>query len=164
MKLRVFFAFFLMICGVAMQGAGLFQGFDKGAFYSVMASGSIGDIDAELSTLYAASVKEKEAYEGALLMKKAGLLAKPKEKLAIFKSGYRKLESSLAMDSSNGEYHFLRLTIQEHAPRVVKYYKDQDNDRQHVCRSFKTLSPVVQKAILDYSKHSKILITKELNG
>jgi len=147
-----------------MQGAGLFQGFDKGTFYSVMATGSIGDIDAELVVLNTGQIKEKEGYEGALLMKKSGLLSKPKDKLTIFKSGYRKLESSLATDSSNGEYHFLRLTIQEHAPRIVKYYKDQDSDRQHVVRSFKNLSPVVQKAILDYSKHSKVLSTKELNG
>lgn len=164
MKFRFFFALFFLIPVLTMHGEGLFQGFDKAAFYSVMASGNMQEIDAEISIVQGAILKEKEGYEGALMMRKAGLLTRPKEKLAVFKSGYLKLESALAKDSSNGEYHFLRLTIQEHAPRVVKYYKDQENDRQHVYRSFKSLSPIVQQAILDYSKHSKILRVKELNG
>jgi hypothetical protein len=153
-----------MISGMIVQGNGPYQGFDKESFYAVLASGDAGMIDAQLSMLREETIKGKEAYEGALLMKKAGFAAGPKEKLRLFKAGYIKLESSLAKDSSNGEYHFLRLTIQEHAPRIVKYYKDQEKDCQYIYRSFGSLSPVVQKAILNYSKHSSILHAKELNG
>ena len=164
MKLRFLLMFIPLISGVVLQGRPRNQSFDKSSFYVAMASGDIAAIDAQLSILQESPIKEKEAYEGALLMKKAGLLSKPKEKLNIFKSGYIKLESSIAKDSGNTEYHFLRLTIQEHAPKVVKYYKDQEKDSQYIYKSFKSLSPVVQKAILDYSKHSKILQAKDLNG
>ena len=140
------------------------QSFDKSGYYHVMASGDLAAVDSELVVLVHTMPGEKDAYEGALQMKKAGLLHRPKDKLAVFRSGAIKLESALAKDSSNGEYHFLRLIIQENAPGVVHYNKEVEKDSQFVYRSFRLLSPVVQKAILDYSKHSKKLRAKELNG
>ena len=140
------------------------QTFDKSGYYRVMASGDLAAIDSALVVLTRTMPREKEAYEGALLMKKAGLLHRPKEKLTVFRSGAVKLEAALAKDSSNGEYHFLRLIIQEHAPAVVHYHNDEEKDSQLIYRIFKTLSPVVQKAILDYCPHSKRLHAKELNG
>ena len=139
------------------------QNFDKSGYYYVMASGDLAAIDSELVVLSRASIKEKEAYEGALQMKKAALLRRPKEKLAVFRSGAVKLETALATDSNNGEYHFLRLIIQEHAPAVVHYHKDEESDSAFIYRAFKTLPPVVQKAIRDYCPHSKLLHAKDLN-
>lgn len=138
--------------------------FDKSGYYHVMASGDLAAIDSELVVLNRASTRDKEAYEGALEMKKAGLLRRPKEKLAVFRSGAVKLEKAIAADSSNGEYHFLRLIIQEHAPAVVHYHKDEASDSAFIYRVFKTLPPVVQKAIRDYCPHSKLLHAKDLNG
>jgi len=140
------------------------QSFDKAGFYSAMASGNLEQIDKELTIVTATTLQEREAYEGALLMRKAGLLSRAKEKLTTFKSGAIKLETSMAKDSGNIEYHFLRLMIQEHAPKVVHYNKDQEKDSQVIIRSFPALSPVLRKAILDYSPHSKLLHQKELNG
>jgi hypothetical protein len=140
------------------------QSFDKSGYYQVIASGDLSAIDSELALLAHAMPKEKDAYEGTLQMKKAGLLHRPREKLTTFRSGVLKLETALVKDSSNGEYHFLRLIIQEHAPAVVHYNKNQEVDSRYVYKTFKTLSPVVQKAILDYSKHSKLLRAKELDG
>ncbi|GAC1594260.1 MAG: hypothetical protein NVS3B8_07890 [Chitinophagaceae bacterium] len=115
------------------------------------------EINNELAIVRAASINEKGAYEGALLMRKAGLLKKPEEKLKAFKSGRIKLETAILDNNDNGEYRFLRLTIQEHAPRIVKYYKELEKDSQYIQKVFKNLSPAVQKAILDYSKTSKTL-------
>jgi hypothetical protein len=141
-----------------------FQTFDKAGFYSVMASGKLDEINTELSMVGASSIKEREAYEGVLLMRKAGLLKRPNEKLAAFRSGYIRMERSMKKDSGNIEYHFLRLMIQEHAPKVVHYDKDQVKDSQDIIRSFPTLSPILQKAILDYCPHSKLLHERNLNG
>jgi hypothetical protein len=164
MKRCVLFPLLCVLSGSAVPARSLFQTFDKTAFYSVMASGKLDEINMELSVVAASPVKEKEAYQGALLMRKAGLLSRAKEKLATFKSGYIKMESSMAKDSSNIEYHFLRLMIQEHAPKVVHYDKDREKDSRDVIRSFPTLSPVLQKAILNYCPHSKLLHERELNG
>ena len=164
----LFISLFLILKAGPIFKAGknpvLQQVFDKSGYYRVMATGDLAAIDSELTVLTRALPKEKEAYEGALQMKRAGLLHKPKEKLTVFRSGAMKLEAALAKDSSNGEYHFLRLIIQEHAPAVVHYHKDEEKDSQFIYRIFKTLSPVVQKAILDYSQHSNRLHAKELNG
>jgi hypothetical protein len=164
MKRQAFFTLLYVLFISAAPATPRFQTFDKAGFFSVMASGKLEEINAELSVLETSAVKEKEAYEGALLMRKAGLLSRPKEKLATFKSGYIKMESSMAKDSGNIEYHFLRLMIQEHAPKVVHYDKDREKDSQDIIRSFPSLSPVLQKAILNYCPYSKLLHERELNG
>jgi hypothetical protein len=82
------------------------QSFDREAFYTVMASGNMEEINNELILVRAQSINEKEAYEGALLMRKAGLLKKPEEKLKAFKSGRIKLETALLDNNENGEYRF----------------------------------------------------------
>lgn len=157
MKLRILFVLFFILPGAMMRGENLIQDFDRPAFYAVMASGKLADIDKELILLNTASISEKEAYEGALLMRKSGLLKIAAEKLRFFKKGRIKLERALLKDSSNCEYHFLRLTIQEHAPKVVKYKAELEKDKQYILKYFRNLSPVVQQAIIDYSKNSKIL-------
>ena len=162
MKLSIIFALFFILFGGIVQSKNLKQNFDRSAFYAVMASGKMEDVNEELILLNSASISEKEAYEGALMMRKAGLVKIPAEKLKFFKKGRIKLETALLKDSSNGEYHFLRLTIQEHAPKIVKYRAELETDKQYIKRSFKNLSPVVQQAIIDYSKNSKILHPQDL--
>lgn len=157
MQVITIFAFVFTLSGMSVQAKERQQGFDKTSFYNVMAEGKVADINNELAIVAAVSIPEKEAYEGALLMKKAGLLKKAADKLKFFRSGCMKLESALMRDSTNGEYHFLRLTIQEHAPRTVKYFKDLEKDSHYVHNTFMDLPPVIQKAIIDYSKNSKIL-------
>jgi len=158
----LFISFFLLF--KAGKKPGSQQTFDKSGYYRVMASGELATIDSELVILTRTMPREKEAYEGALQMKKAGLLRRPKEKLAVFRSGAMKLETALAKDSSNGEYHFLRLIIQEHAPAIVHYHNDEEKDSRFIYKVFKRLSPVIQKAILDYCPHSKLLRANDLNG
>jgi hypothetical protein len=133
------------------------QTFDKATFYAILKSGKIDDINQELLLLASSSFGEKDGYEGALLMRKGGLLKVPGEKLKSFKKGRILLETALANDNSNGEYHFLRLIIQEHAPKIVKYSANLETDKEHVKKSYKNLSPIVQQAILDYSKSSQII-------
>jgi hypothetical protein len=131
--------------------------FDKSAFYSAMAANDVNSINTQLNIVKASSINEKEAYEGALLMKKAGLVTSPKEKLSLFKAGRLKLEAAIKKDKENAELSFLRLIIQEHAPKIVEYRSNIDADVSIIRSGFKTLSPVVQQAINDYTKKSKVL-------
>jgi hypothetical protein len=94
-------------------------------------------------------------------MKKAGLLKRPKERLSFFKQGRIKLETAILADNDNTEFRFLRLAIEEHAPKIVKYRKDIEGDKQVVLKNFKSLSPAVQHAILDYCENSKVLHKEE---
>jgi hypothetical protein len=147
----LFFFLFLMVKANAQNGI------DKPAFYKTLASGNTAAIDNQLSMLQQSAIPEKNAYEGTLLMKKAQLVSNPKEKLSLFKSGRTKLESSISFNKENTEYRFLRLIIQEHAPKIVRYRKNLEEDSQVIRSNFKTLSLELQQVITDYSKKSGIL-------
>ena len=131
--------------------------FDKSVFYEVMASGDLDAVNQELAKVAWAQTNLATGYMGALLMKKAGLLAKPKQRLKFFKEGRIQLETALLADKENTEFHFLRLAIEEHAPKIVKYHTDIANDKLIIEKNFKNLPLVLRQAILDYCKNSKVL-------
>jgi hypothetical protein len=157
----IFTVIFLIIAYLGKAGTAI-QKFEKSSFYSVMASGDINAIDKQLDILDNSSNNEKEGYEGALLMKKAGMVKKPKDKLSLFKKGRIKLETALLANNENIEFHFLRLAVEEHAPKIVKYRADIEKDRILVIKNFKNLSTTVQNAIVDYSKSSMVLHKEDL--
>lgn len=146
----------VLMCGL-VKAAEVWQKLDKAAYYEAIASNSLSVVNNELNALQPLSGTEKEAYEGALLMKKAGLVVLPKDKLKYFKAGRIKLETALQADNNNVEYHFLRLIIEEHAPKIVKYRADIPADAQLIKREYKNLPSAAQRAVLDYSKSSKAL-------
>jgi hypothetical protein len=162
MKLSIISALFFIFSNLVAQEKSGGQNFDKSVFYAAMSSGKLSEINDQLELLNTASVNEKQGYAGALLMRKAGLVKVPAEKLKYFKKGRIKLETALLNDADNGEYHFLRLTIQEHAPDIVKYRSEIESDKKHVIKAFSNLSPAVQEAIVSYSKNSKILHPQDL--
>jgi hypothetical protein len=92
-------------------------------------------------------------------MKKAGLMGKPKDKINLFKAGKTKLEAAIANDKNNTEFRFLRLILQEHAPKIVKYRNNLDEDSKFISTNFDKLSNTLQKLVSAYSKKSKILKT-----
>jgi len=157
MRLTIVIIYGLLIIAGLAVGAPLQQKFEKAEFYSIMKSGDMTAVDNEMAVLNNAPVKEREGYAGALLMKKAGLMKKPKDRLKFFKEGRIKMETALMADNENTEFHFLRLAIEEHAPKIVKYHADIEKDRALVIKNFKNLLPAVQHAILDYCANSKVL-------
>ena len=153
----LFFLPFLVSASVAWAQ----QSFDLSVYYDVMASNKIQDIDNELKVLEKFNASSKAAYEGTLMMKKAGLLKKAKDKIDLFKAGRKKLEAVIKTEPGNAEWRFLRLMIQENAPKAVNYRNELDTDSKFIVNNYKSLSPVVQQAINSYSKNSKILNSKD---
>jgi hypothetical protein len=138
------------------------QNFDKSVFYNALASENLAKVNAQLQSVQNASFPEKQAFEGTLLMKKAAFVSAPGQKLSLFKSGHKKLEASITTDEKNAEFRFLRLVIQENAPKFLNYHNNITEDVAFIRNEFKTLSDVVQHAIKDYSKKSKALHTQDL--
>jgi hypothetical protein len=151
---------FLLIAGSAKTSPAQ-QKFEKAAFYTVMDSGDLDAINSQIEIVQASSSPNKEGYEGALLMRKAGKISKPAQKLKFFKQGRIKLETALLADADNTEFHFLRLAIEEHAPKIVKYHNDIEKDKLIIQKNFKSLPQSVQHAIIDYCKNSKVLHAEE---
>ncbi|ASU34583.1 hypothetical protein [Mucilaginibacter xinganensis] len=152
----VILTFFLLTCGFTKVVLAQ-QKFEKAVFYSVMASGDLESINNQIETVKVSSSPNKEGYEGALLMRKADKVSGAAKKLKYFKQGRIQLETALLSDNENTEYHFLRLAIEEHAPKIVKYHSDIQNDKLIIQKNFKSLPQSVQKAIIDYCKNSKVL-------
>lgn len=154
---RSFFYLLLMLSAIPARGYFQKAAFDRSAFYIAMAAETVDEINAQLTIVKTSSINGKEAFEGALLMKKAGLVAKAKDKLSLFKEGRKKLEASIKKESDNPEYCFLRLIIQEHAPKALDYRSDIDHDSKLIRSNYKSLHPAVQQAVTDYSKNSRAL-------
>ena len=157
MRAKLLFILFFLSAAVVAMGATGPQKFDKADFYAIMKSGDLEAANNEIESLKDAPARDKDGYEGALLMKKAGLLKKPRERLSFFKQGRIKLETAILADNANTEFHFLRLVIEENAPKIVKYHSDIEKDKAVVLKNFQGLAPAVQHAILDYCKKSKVL-------
>ena len=142
--------------------AGRAQAFNRNDFYSAMASGTINTIDEQIMLLKNSTIHDKPAFEGALLMKKAGLVSGGGKRMNLFKDGHKKLEAAIKENDDNAEYRFLRLMIQEHAPGILGYKNDLKKDSAYIRQSYKKLPAEVQEAIVNYSKTSKILKSADL--
>jgi hypothetical protein len=135
----------------------IFQNFDREIFYNTLASDNLISVNAQLEAVRNSSLLEKNAFEGTLLMKKAAIVSAPSEKLSLFKSGLKKLEAAINADKLNAEFRFLRLLIQENAPKFLGYHSNMNEDADVVRDSYKSLTEVIQRAVKDYSKKSKVL-------
>ncbi len=132
----------------------------KKEFYEHFSVSDEKTINLALDLVNNSALKERFAYSGALLMRKAGIVGSPKEKLDLFKQGRRKLETEIEKEKDNAEYRFLRLMIQENAPSILGYKNDIKEDKGFLISHYKSLDPAVKTAILNYCQNSHIL-TKE---
>ena len=130
---------------------------DRSAFYQAMQQDKKELVNDQLRSLSKAPAGVRQAFEGALTMKKAGLGGAPGQKLKLFKTGHKELEAAIKKEPCNVEFRFLRLLIQENAPGILGYKDNLTEDSEMIKKSYKTLPEEVQQAIEDYSKKSKIL-------
>jgi hypothetical protein len=91
---RNYLLLFLLFISLSLSA----QKFNDEEFFKAMASEDLKLVDQQLALVTKSSMKEKEAYEGALLMRKAGLIPRPKAKLSSFKAGHKKLEPAIEKD------------------------------------------------------------------
>lgn len=133
------------------------EGNSRQAFYAALASNSTAAWNKQLENVKNLKGNDRAAFEGALLMRKSGSLKIPAQKLSLFKKGHKLLEDAISREPHNTEFRFLRLMIQENAPKVVGYNKNLAEDVKIVKSGYNALPGTVQKAISAYTKSSKIL-------
>ncbi|TLV02326.1 hypothetical protein [Dyadobacter luticola] len=135
---------------------------DKGV-YKALSSSDEQTIEKALAELEGEKVSSKtNAYKGVLTMKKAGFVNGVGGKLKTFKKGVRLLEDEITANPANVEYRFLRLTIQEHAPGILNYNKQLDEDKEAVVAGYGKMNPGLKNYIADYAKDSKVLKEADL--
>ncbi|HVY74235.1 MAG TPA: hypothetical protein VG890_05360 [Puia sp.] len=145
----------LLICCAGMAQSA--DNIDRPAFYQAMQGDKKDLVNAQLQAIRATGGNTRQAFEGALTMKKAGLGGSPAQKLKLFKAGHQELEAAIKQEPGNAEFRFLRLMIQEHAPDILGYNSDLRTDSEFIKKTFDKLPETLQKAITDYSKKSKVL-------
>ena len=131
--------FFITLVGSIAAAGSVETLLDKEKLYSAMSSDDLKMVDAELKRIESSGDVEAEAFEGALLMKKAGLIKGAKQKLDVFKEGHKKLESAIKADTAHAEFRFLRLMIQENAPKILGYHKELETDQSLLKSKFNLL-------------------------
>ncbi len=136
---------------------------DQRAYYKALESEEQAILDSKIQELE--KVKSStlvNAYKGALIAKKACFLKGMKEKLDTFKQGVDLLETAIEKYPKNWEYRFLRLSVQENCPKILKYNGNIDEDKKHIVANFSSLKDQLQQIIRDYARSSSILDPKEL--
>ena len=156
MNIRIFGLLFIFVSAVSAAFSASPSGLVPD-IYEIMQSGDSVKINAALAELEKSVAKEKDAYKGTLLMQKSGMLKSGMEKLSLFKQGRKLLETSIKQDSSNVEYRFLRLMIQEKAPDFLNYHSKKEEDAGIIRKYYSTLPANIREAINQYSKKSHIL-------
>jgi len=130
---------------------------DRAAYYKAMRSDNKSLVDAQITELNSAPADVKNAFLGAMIMRKAGIGGSPATKMKLFKQGRQLLEEAIIQDPKNAEFRFLRLMIQENSPGVLGYKKNEQQDSEFIRKSYKTLPEDLQKTIADYNKKSRVL-------
>jgi hypothetical protein len=130
---------------------------DRATFYQAIQQDKKDLINNQLKKLKTVSPGIRQAFEGAMIMKKAGIGGSPVTKLNLFKQGHKELEAAIRKEPGNAEFRFLRLIIQENAPGFLGYRDNLEGDSEYIRKSYKSLPDDVQRAITDYSKKSKVL-------
>jgi hypothetical protein len=141
------------------QGQNGRAGFDKRSFYHDLSSDDIQAMNRQLDILSAANFAGKDAFEGALMMKKAGSEKEARKRMDGFKTGRHKLEHEIARDTANAEFRFLRLVIQEHLPKGIPYRADMDRDASLLIRKMNSLPEETRDAVQHYARSSARLKT-----
>ena len=136
---------------------------DKLSFYKAFESNSEVTMQSKIESLEKLTQSDqKDAYLGAITMKKSQFEKTPKEKAELFKIGKTLLESAIDSSPKKVEYRFLRLAIQENTPKVLKYNTSIEEDVNMIQNSYSSLDGTVKRVIKKYAESSKNLNSQSL--
>lgn len=131
---------------------------DRKAIYTALASDSKEIVQKQLDGIR--NMKESsevKAFRGALEMKAAQFEKTAKDKLNLFNAGKKVLESEIKSNDGNVEYRFLRLLIQENAPKQLKYNGNVEEDVTAIITGYSKLKESTKNAVESYAKKSASL-------
>jgi len=96
------------------------------------------------------------AYKGAVLTAMAKYAKGKKEKKEFFKNGAELLEFAVTSQPNDIEIRTIRLSIQENAPKFLKYNKSIPEDKEFILKNYKKISSsAVREFVSSYVKQSK---------
>ena len=135
-----------------------FFAIDKKDIYKALSGNSFQEIDNLIVKLEAQESNSlNRIYKGSLIAKSAEFEKSTAKKISKFKIGVQLLESEIAAFPKETEYRFLRLCIQEHCPKILKYNKNITEDVSLIITNYSKQPTKLKSIIRDYAKTSKSL-------
>lgn len=134
---------------------------DFEVFFEAYKTDSEVKLDAAIIT-FSTGKEKHDVYVAALKMKKAGVIKNTSKKIELFKEGKIVLEKNIQQSPGNLEWRFIRLTIQENAPPIVRYKDNLNEDQTFIYKNYKNASKKLQKIILGYAAISEYLDVDQL--
>lgn len=102
------------------------------------------------------------AYKGASITLVARQAETIKDKKDGFVAGVELIEFAIEKEPNAIEPRFVRLGIQENAPKILKYNSDIEEDKQFILKQYKYItSKDLKNHIKDYILQSKVFTTEE---
>ncbi len=102
------------------------------------------------------------AYKGASATLKAKHSKTIKQKKEYFKKGVEYLEFSVEKAPKNIEIRCLRLSVQEHSPKILKYKSKIEEDKQFLIDHYKkNTNKAIKKFVKDYVAQSSLFDASE---
>ena len=80
------------------------------------------------------------AYKGASLIMMAKYVKGKKDKKAFFKDGAGLIEFAVSEEPKNIEIRVVRLSIQENAPKFLKYNSKLSEDKEFILNNYKSIN------------------------
>jgi len=149
---------YLILMLVSAVSLSTYSQLDRKAIYSALASESKEIVQKQLDVVQGMKESsEVKAFKGALQMKAAQFQKTAKDKMSLFNAGKKILESEIKSNDANVEYRFLRLLIQENAPKQLKYDGNIEEDVMSIVSGYSKLKESTKTAIESYAKKSASL-------
>ena len=154
-------SFLILLISVSLFGIDIYELREK--YPKASTSTEItNDLYHQLSSVTLSENPKILAYKGAVLSLKAKNAKTIKDKKMYFQEGVQFLEASVNAAPKDLEIRYLRLSVQEHAPKIVKYSKNIDEDKNFILEHYGTTKDAELKAcIKSYVKDSSLFTDKE---
>lgn len=101
------------------------------------------------------------AYKGVSMTLLARYKKEVSEKSKCFKEGAKMVEFSVANEPNNIEVRVIRLSIQEKAPKILKYNTNKKEDKKFILDHYKEQTGNLKEFIKNFILHSKSFSTAE---
>ncbi len=101
------------------------------------------------------------AYKGASITLKARYEENRETKKEMVSEGIQTLEKAVKSSPQNVEIRLVRLAIQEHSPKVLKYKMNIAEDKQMILSNFASENRAVKTLIKRYVGQSKVFTAEE---
>lgn len=157
MRSRVRIVLYLFFLGTVLISATAVS-LDRQSYYSAISVDDEAVLKKERDKLMKLSDSDdKRAFLATIIMKESQFMPTVMGKWDKFNLGKNALEKEIKTNPNNAEFRFLRLLIQENAPKIVRYSGQVSQDAQFIAKNLSSLHAVTKKTIQSYAKKSPAL-------